>query len=70
MRSMPQKRTKSVKTCKSDHPTRVKHVRYKNLDELTTYERWRIFIAWMQVIITAATPFITVLVYEYFQKGK
>lgn len=48
-------------------PKRIKHIRYKNIDELTAYEKWRIFLACIQIIATLGVPFVIVFVNEYLR---
>lgn len=67
MKSKQRKPIKSAKTCRDDQLIRYKHVRYKNIDDLTSYEKWRILIAWIQVIATLGVPFVVVALNEYLR---
>lgn len=49
-------------------PVRVKHVRYKNEDEMTDYQRWRIILNIVQIIATLGVPFVVVALNEYLKR--
>lgn len=48
-------------------PKRIKHIRYKDMDQLTAYEKWRIFLAFIQIIATLGVPFVIVALNEYLR---
>jgi len=48
-------------------PVRVKHVRYRNMDEMTPYQRWRVLLAIIQIIATLGVPFVVIALNEYLR---
>ena len=55
---------------KSDEElVRVKHVRYRNIDELSLYEKWRVVLAVIQVIATLGVPFVVIALNEYLRNN-
>jgi len=51
----------------SEKPIRVKHVRYKNEDEMTTYQTLRIILSIVQIIATLGVPFVVIALNEYLR---
>jgi hypothetical protein len=52
---------------KTNNFKRVKHIRYKDLDELTLYHKWRIVCAVIQIVATLGVPFVIVALNEYLK---
>jgi hypothetical protein len=50
-----------------ESPVRVKHVRYRNMDEMTPYQRWRILLALIQIVATLGVPFVVIALNEYLR---
>lgn len=48
-------------------PIRVKHVRYKNEDEMTTYQKWRVLLGIIQIAATLGVPFVVIALNEYLK---
>jgi hypothetical protein len=48
---------------------RVKHVRYKNIDDLSPYEKWRIWLSIVQIIATLGVPFVVIALNEYLRSN-
>lgn len=48
---------------------RIKHVRYKNMDEMTNYEKWRIVLAFIQIFATLGVPFVVIALNEYLRNN-
>lgn len=46
---------------------RIKHVRYRNLDEMTPYQKWRVLLAVIQIIATLGVPFVVIALNEYLR---
>ena len=46
---------------------RYKRIRYQDIDEMTPYEKWRVFMAVLQVFATLTVPFIIVWINEYLK---
>lgn len=51
----------------NNKPIRVKHVRYKNEDEMTTYQKLRVLLGIIQIIATLGVPFVVVALNEYLR---
>lgn len=48
---------------------RYKKVRYQDIDQMTPYEKWRVFIAWVQVVATLGVPFVVIWLNEYLKNN-
>lgn len=58
-----------MKALNDDNLIRVKHVRYRNVDELSLYEKWRIWLAVIQIIATLGVPFVVIALNEYLRNN-
>ena len=54
-----------VKDRKKKEYFRIKHVRYKDVDKLTKYETYRVWLAVVQIIATLGVPFVVIALNEY-----
>ena len=61
------RRRKQVPPEKGKVAVRYKRIRYQDIDEMTPYERWRVFIAWIQVFATLGVPFVVIWLNEYLK---
>jgi len=47
---------------------RIKHVRHKNMDEMTTYEKFRVALAIIHVVVLLFSPIVVILVAKYLKE--
>ena len=46
---------------------RYKRVRYEDIDKMTPYQKWRVFLGFIQILATIAVPFIVIWLNEYLR---
>jgi hypothetical protein len=43
---------------------RVKHVTSIDISQMTAYQKWRVLLGIIQVVVTLGIPWVTILVYR------